>query len=546
MSEAVTGGQAVVEVLRTLGVEHVFGIVSVHNLPILDAVARTDGIALVATRHEQGAVHAADGYARATGRLGVAVTSTGPGAANSVGGLFEAAYASSRVLTITGQIDSGYLGKNRGFIHEAPGQIDMLRSVCRRAETVRSRAEISDVVRFVAADVLTGRPQPGAVEIPIDYQYAAAPSVEVAAVAPHRQPPAAAEISRAWAVLSQASRVLIWAGGGVVTADASAELTRLAERLGAPVVTTIEGRGAIAEDHPLCLGPNSDTGPLSPVIDDAEVVLAVGTRFQLSNTMHQSLVIRARLVHLDADRGVIDRVHRSDVAIVADAKLGLEALLKAAGDGPPTVDREFADRAVVARSAVEAESCDAMGPDHERIVKSIRATLPRDANLVKDATIAAYVWANRVLPVYEPRTSIRPTSMAIGPGLPLAVGAARGTDRPTVLIQGDGGLMLSLGELATAVEQDLPLVICVFNDGGYGILRWMQDAMLAGRRTGVDLVTPDFAQLAASFGMAATRVAGADQFEEEFARAVQSGRPALLDIDLHALHPMEIRPQKRP
>ena len=546
MTSEVSGGQAVVDVLVELGVEHVFGIVSVHNLPILDAIARTEGITLITTRHEQGAVHAADGYARATGKLGVAVTSTGPGAANAMGGLFEAAYASSRVLMITGQIDSGYLGKGRGFLHEAPGQLEMLRSVCRRAERAHSRAEITDVARFVAADILSGRPQPGAVEIPIDYQYASGPRREADAPVAVRPEPAPDAIARAWELLRGASRVLIWAGGGVVSAEASGELTRLAERLGAPVITTIEGRGAIAEDHPLCLGPNSDTGPLAPLIDEAEVILAVGTRFQQATTLHQSLVLRGRLVHLDADRGVIDRTHRADVAIVADAKLGLDALLAAAGAGPPTVDREYATRAAAARSAVEEESRDAMGPDHERIVKAIRSTLPRDAVVVKDATIAAYVWANRVLPVYEPRTSIRSTSMAIGPGLPLAVGAALATRRPTALVQGDGGFMLSLGELATAAEHDLPVVVCVFNDGGYGILRWIQDHMLDGRRTGVDLVTPDFVSLAASFGIAAARVSGADQFEEEFGRAVQSGRPALLDIDLRSLHPMEIRPQRRP
>ena len=544
--EQVTGGQAVVDVLRELGVKHAFGIVSVHNLPILDAISRTDGITFVPTRHEQGAAHAADGYARATGHLGVAITSTGPGAANAMGGMFEAGYASSRVLEVTGQIDSSYLGKGRGYIHEAPGQLGMLRAVCRRAEAVESREEITDVVRFVATDVLSGRPQPGAVEIPIDYQYALASRREPAPIEGRVEDLPRDEVAAAWALLAEAKRLLIWAGGGVVTAGASVELVRLAERLGAPVITTIEGRGAIPEDHPLCLGPNSDTGPMAPVIDDADVVFAVGTRFQMANTMHQSLVIRGRLVHLDADRGVIGRTHRPEVALVADAKLGLQALLTEAGDGEPAVDAAYVERARAARGAVEDECRQAIGPDFERIAKAIRSALPRDGIVVKDATIAAYVWANRVLPVYEPRTSIRSTSMAIGPGLPLAIGAALGSGRPTVVIQGDGGFMLSLGELATAVEQRLPLVVCVFNDGGYGILRWMQDRMLEGRRTGVDLVTPDFAALARSLGMNAAAVSSADEFDERFSQAVASGEPWLLDIELGSLHPMEIRPQRRP
>lgn len=541
-----TGGEVVVDALAALGVEHVFGIVSVHNLPIYDALARDDRIAIVPVRHEQGAAHAADGYARATGRLGVALTSTGPGAANSLGGLFEAGYASSPVLMITGQVETAYLGKGRGYIHEAERQSDMLRSVCRRVETVRTRAEIADVVRFVGADVVTGRPQPGAVEIPIDLQHAPGERPALEPFEPRPLAPDPAAVQGAWDVLRDARRPVLWAGGGVATSGASGALVRLAERLGAPVLTSIEGRGAIPEDHALALGPNGDTPAMFSLLDDADLVMAVGTRFQMVSSMQQALRFRASLVHLDADPGVIGRNHPAAHAVVGDARLALEALLELAGEGGATAEPEFVERARAARGEVEEHSRRAMGPDHERIVKAMRALLPRDANLVKDATIAAYVWANRVLPVYEPRTSIRPTSMAIGPGLPLAVGAAVGSGRRTVLVQGDGGFMLSLGELATAVEQNAPIVVVVFNDGGYGILRWMQDQMLGGNRAGVDLVTPDFARLAESVGMPGVRVEGVEEFEEAFEQAVAADGPRLLDVDLGSLHPMEIVPQRPP
>ena len=176
-----TGADLAYRALRALDVEHVFGIVSVHNIPIYDAILRHGGIKPIDMRHEQAAVHAADGYARSSGRLGVAITSTGPGACNAVPGLFEAGFASSPVLMLTGQIDTPYLGKAKGFLHEAERQLEMLRTVTRRAEQVHSAAEIAQVILRVAGDVRTPRPQPGAVEIPIDLQYQQVADATVAA-----------------------------------------------------------------------------------------------------------------------------------------------------------------------------------------------------------------------------------------------------------------------------------------------------------------------------------------------------------------------------
>ena len=166
-----TGGEAVYEALRAIGVEHVFGIPSVHNIPIYDIIHQRGGITAVGVRHEQGALHAADGYARATGKLGVTLVSTGPGTTNAMTGLYEAGFASSRVMAITGQVDQVYLGKGKGFLHEAENQLEMLRTVTRLAERVRRTEDIAETVVRVATDINTGRPQPGAIEIPINLQY---------------------------------------------------------------------------------------------------------------------------------------------------------------------------------------------------------------------------------------------------------------------------------------------------------------------------------------------------------------------------------------
>ena len=405
---------------------------------------------------------------------------------------------------LTGQVETPWVGRGRGALHEADNQIEMLRSVTRRAETVRHHSEIAATVVRCGADALSGRPRPAAVEIPIDLQYSRG-EVAVPAVTRQSERPAEAALERAAALLEHAERPLLWAGGGVITADGAAAFTALAELLAAPALTSAHGRGAIPEDHPLALGANSDQAAMDPMIADADVVVAVGTRFQMTGNLERALTIPGRLIHVDVDPTVIGRNHRAAVAVAGDARLTLEALTTRLAEHRP-VAPAWAEQGRAARAAAEAELRDAMGTDVEKIMDCMRAALPRDAVVVKDSTIAAYIWANRLLHTYEPRTTMRPQSAAIGPGVPLAIGAAVGSGRRTVVIQGDGGLMLSLGELATAVQQRLPLVVCVFNDRGYGILRYLQDVLLDGRRTGVDLATPDFVALARAMGMEAEPV----------------------------------------
>jgi len=547
-----TGGEAVAAALETLGVRHVFGIVSVHNLPIYDAIARRGTITPIGVRHEQAAAHAADGYARATGELGVVIASTGPGTTNTMTGLFEASFASSPVLLITGQIDSGYLGKAKGVLHEAEQQALMLSSLCRRVETVRRTEDIGRAVITVAADIRAGRPQPGAVEIPIDQQYRRAgvsipgPRTD-AAYSP--DPDALAKVAGA---LEAATRPVLWAGGGVVSAGAAPALVALAERLGAPVVTTVEGRGSIPEDHPLCLGALTTSPQVEEIVSGADLVLAVGTRFQGSGTRNWRLSLRGTLAHLDADPAVIGRNYPADLPVVGDARVGLELLLESIGQGARvSTDPEHAAKARSAAEAARGEARARLGEDHCQVMDAIRRHAPAESVIVRDATVPAYVWGDRLLPILRPRTSIRPASAAIGPGLPLALGAAAGSGRPgspgrpTVLIAGDGGFMLHVGELVTAVQHDLPVVICLFNDRGYGVLRTIEARQFDGRNFGVDLTTPDFVALATSMGVQATRVAAPAEFEPAFRAAIASGRPALLDIDLLAFTPLTL-PAPRP
>ena len=531
-----TGADLAYRALRALGVEHVFGIVSVHNIPIYDAILRRGGIKPIDMRHEQAAVHAADGYARAGGKLGVAITSTGPGACNAVPGLFEAGFASSPVLMLTGQIDTPYLGKAKGFLHEAERQLEMLRTVTRRSEQVRRADEIADVIVRVANDAVRPRPQPGAVEIPIDFQYQ--PVGGVAIETPQRAsvPVDAKAIADAARLVGETSRRVIWAGGGVVGGNASAELQRLAEALAAPVFTSGNGRGSIPEDHALAMGPLTAQAEMRETLSNAELVIAVGARFQGGATGNWSLQLPGKLIHVDADPAVVNRNYPADVAIVGEAQPALVALLATLNAEPG--DPDFLGKAQQSRDRARAAIRAQMGPDHQRIMDAIRHALPRHGNVVRDATVPAYIWGNRLLPILTPRTSLSTTSAAIGPGLPLAIGAAVATNQKTVVIQGDGGFMLHIGELATAAQYSLPIVVCVFNDGGYGVLRAIQGMRFEGRTTGVDLQTPDFVRVAEGMGVRAERVRSAGDFEAAFGRAMAHAGPVLLDIDMNALAPM--------
>ena len=533
----ITGGQAVAETLASLGVTRVFGIVSVHNLPIYDALSLHPDIEVTNVRHEQAAAHAADAYSRVTGGLGVILTSTGPGAVNAIAGIYEAAFVSSQLLMITGQIESRFRGKAKGFLHEYEKQPDMLGSVCRAVASVRYTEDISKDIAGVVDDIRRGRPQPGAVEIPIDLQYRTAEVQIVGSPDVERLSPDENLLDQAAELLQQAERPIIWAGGGVNISGAAHELTALAERLGAPVVTTIEGRGSISEAHELSLGFRTDRVLGMEIFEEADVVFAVGTRFQNYATRVWTLPMPENLIHVDVDPGVIGRNYSASVAVVGDAKLALQGMLDRIDSG--NVDEQFVDRCRKIRTADEQAVQEEIGADHSQIVSIIRRLLPDECPVVRDSTVPGYTWGNRLLQIVRSRTSIRPAAVAIGPGLPLAMGAAIGSETHALLVQGDGGLQLSIGELSACAEHQIPVIVLVFNDSGYNILRIIQDNVL-GHKHGTELPTVDFVAVAEGMGVDAERVEGVKQFEPALQRALDRSGPTLLDIDMELLAPIQL------
>ena len=533
----ITGGQAVAETLASLGVTRVFGIVSVHNLPIYDALSLHPDIEVTNVRHEQAAAHAADAYSRVTGGLGVILTSTGPGAVNAIAGIYEAAFVSSQLLMITGQIESRFRGKAKGFLHEYEKQPDMLGSVCRAVASVRYTEDISKDIAGVVDDIRRGRPQPGAVEIPIDLQYRTAEVQIVGSPDVERLSPDENLLDQAAELLQQAERPIIWAGGGVNISGAAHELTALAERLGAPVVTTIEGRGSISEAHEFSLGFRTDRVLGMEIFEDADLVFAVGTRFQNYATRVWTLPMPENLIHVDVDPGVIGRNYSASVAVVGDAKLALQGMLDRIDNG--NVDEQFVDRCRKIRTADEQAIQEEIGADHSQIVSIIRRLLPDECPVVRDSTVPGYTWGNRLLQIVRSRTSLRPAAVAIGPGLPLAMGAAIGSETHALLVQGDGGLQLSIGELSACAEHQIPVIVLVFNDSGYNILRIIQDNVL-GHKHGTELPTVDFVAVAEGMGVDAERVEGVEQFEPALQRALDRSGPTLLDIDMEFLAPIQL------
>ncbi|MDA1073470.1 MAG: thiamine pyrophosphate-binding protein [Proteobacteria bacterium] len=534
-----TGADLIAEGLAAFGVENVFGIVSIHNMPIFDAINRLGKTRIIDARHEQAGTHAADGYARATGKLGVMIASTGPGTTNTVTGLYEAMYASSRVLVITGQAETAFYGKGLSYVHEAENQLPMLKTVARRVESPRHIGQLAEALNLVVRDMFTGRGAPGALEIPINLQYAQVPRPEFVSLEGISVPPDPAAVEQAVNKIRGASRRIIVAGGGVIAAGGSAALQALARTLDAPVITTVDGRGSIPEDDPRCIGNYYQSAGIYQAIADADLTIAIGTKFAVGvDGQGARLTPPGELLQIDVDPNMVGRTHHAHLGIIGDARLTLEAINQGLGDTSPN-DGQFNDSIWEAREGVHEAMRKRLGPDYAVMMDTMRAKLPRDGLWVRDTTIPAYNFGNQLFPIYEPRTSINPSSGAIGPGLPLAIGAAIATGKRSIVVHGDGGFMFHATEMATAAQYQVPLIICVFNDGGYGVLRWLQQNRF-GRINETDLGKMNFSKMAESVGVAAERVKSVAQFEAALDRGMAIDGPYLIDIDMEHLAPMEI------
>ncbi|MFE9534335.1 thiamine pyrophosphate-binding protein [Streptomyces sp. NPDC006691] len=515
------GGDLVVETLAGLGATTVFGLPGQHALGMFDALRRSD-LRYVGLRVENNAGFAADAYGRVTGEAAPLLLSTGPGALTSLAALQEAAAASSPVVAISSQVPTAGLGGGRhGYLHELRDQKASFRDVVKSVHTVRGQSQIPSAIAAAWESALTAPHGPVWVEIPQDVLLAetALPVVTPMDAFPEDVVPRPELTAVAAELLANADRPAIIAGGGVVRADAAGKLLALAERLDAPVVTTFGGKGAFPWEHPLSLQSWLEDRHTTDFLEDADVLLVVGSGLGELSSNYHTFKPRGRIVQIEADLGKLESNHPA-LGIHADARIALQALLETVAERH---DETAAERVRTVLDKVRAR-IDAQDLGEERrILAAVREALPAGAPSFWDMTILAY-WAWSAWPGAMHSAQ---GAGGLGYGFPAALGAAAADPgRPVLAVSGDGGAMYSIAELATARQYDLPVTWLIVDDGGYGILReYMTDTF--GEATATELARPDFVALAESFGVPAARTTP-DTLTADLSKALATPGPSVV------------------
>ncbi|TXS40520.1 thiamine pyrophosphate-binding protein [Streptomyces sp. uw30] len=519
------GGDLVVETLAALGTTTVFGLPGQHALGMFDALRRSD-LRYIGLRVENNAGFAADAYGRMTGEAAPLLLSTGPGALTSLAALQEAAAASAPVLAISSQIPTAGLGGGRhGYLHELPDQAASFRGVVKSVHTVRTQSQIPSAIEAAWKSALTAPHGPVWVEIPQDVLLAetSIPVVTGGDAFPAELPPRPELTAVAADLLSKAARPAIIAGGGVVRADASGKLRQLAELVQAPVVTTPGGKGAFPWTHPLSLQSWIEDRHTTDFLEDADVLLVVGSGLGELSSNYHTFKPRGRVIQIEADLGKLESNHPA-LGIHADARLALQALLETvpertdptAPERVATVLAKVADRIAAQELTLE-----------QQVLASVRRALPADSPSFWDMTILAY-WAWSAFDAKGPNhLHSAQGAGGLGYGFPAALGGAvADPTRPVLAVSGDGGALYSIAELATARQYDLNVTWLIVDDGGYGILReYMEDAF--GEATATELTRPDYVALAESFGVPGVRTTP-ETLEADLAKALQAAGPSVV------------------
>ncbi len=535
----ITVGELAVRFLELQGTRAAFGVISIHNMPILDAFHKRQKIRFVSARGEAGACNMADAYARVSGTLGVCVTSTGTGAGNAAGALVEALTAGTPMLHLTGQIEADYLDRDLGFIHEAPAQLAMLQSVSKAAFRIRNTATALATLREAVRKARTPPCGPVSIEIPIDVQASLLdlPSdlalVELAPLLAD-----AAHIDKLADKLAGARRPMVWLGGGARGAgDALARLVRL----GFGIVTSVQGRGVVSEDHPQTLGSYNLQKPVEDFYQTCDAMLVVGSRLRSNETLRYKLHLPKPLYRIDANALAQGRGYASDYFVQGDAAASLSALADRL-EGRMQIDPTFSKDLHAAR-ALAGQQVDAALGAYVQLKNAVSRQLDKRCWWVRDITLSNSMWGNRSPVLDNPRGGVHALGGGIGQGLAMAIGssvadATHALGRKTVVLAGDGGFMLNLGELACAVQEKAELVVVLMNDSCYGVIKNIQDDIYGSRHCYVDLVNPEFAALCASLKVPHLRLSDPALADATLEQALQiRGGPVLVEVDMKAWGP---------
>ncbi|MFV8904208.1 thiamine pyrophosphate-binding protein [Serratia fonticola] len=543
MSEKITVGEAIARTLEQYEVAAMYGIISIHNLPIADAVGQRGAIRFVPARGEAGAVTMADAHGRFSG-LGVALTSTGAGAGNAVGAMIEALNANTPLLHITGQVEKAYLDADAGFIHETKDQLGFLRACSKQAYRVNSPEQAVAVIQRAILDAQTVPCGPVAVEIPIDIQNSLVPASLVGKVVLPPALPAADEaaVERLYQLVKRAKRPLLWVGGGAL---ACREAVKQLADAGVVVISSTHGRGILPDSHPRSLRAFHNSPSVEAILTQCDLTLVAGSRLRSNETRTWSLPLPRPLVQIDIDPAAANRNYLADEQVYGDCSALLSALAARLAPGEKVNaewDAEIGRAVELAETALRQQS-----GEYAKLNDAIAAALPQDGLLVRDITVSGSVWGSRLFRAISPLCNIHSLAGAIGMGLPMAIGTAiANPQRKVVGLVGDGGLALGLGELATMAQEQANITLLIMNDGGYGVMRGIQDKYFSGRQYYNELHTPAFCQVAEAMGLKAWKVSDAAQFGGVLAEAINYPGPSVVEVDMKSVGPLTFAgpPQK--
>ena len=542
-----SGGEALAQSLVREGVEVVFGIPGIQIYGVVAGLRDAPDIRMITTRHEQASTYMADGYARASGKPGVALVVPGVGLYNAASGIATAYARSSPVLVIAGQIPRGAIGKGRGAVHEVDDQPGTVRAVTKWQRQALRPREIPDAVFEAFRQMRSGRPRPVLLELPPE---AGVEREEVALRNPARISrivPSREDLRDAAAVIAQSHTPLIFAGGGVARSDAEAALVKLAEATNIPVVTSSGGKGVIPDSHPLsygsCFSPRGERqemNQLFEVMQSADVVIGIGARFSLGNPAGEA----STLVNINIDDGELTKVQSNTIPLHGDARATIEALLPflldaGAGERPSPSEAVAAARRLISYYDIRQQE-----PQYP-VLEAMQRGIPEDAFIVWDVTQFGY-YARTHYPVNHPKTYLDSGyQFNLGYAFPTALGVkVAQPDRAVICMAGDGGFMFNASELSTAVRYGINLVTVIFRNDSYGnVARDLETGF--GGTYETDLHNPDFVKFAESFGAVGMRADDPAELETLIPRALERQAPVLIDVPFGEM-PIPRAPQFAP
>ena len=535
----VTTAQAAIDALLRCGITAGFGIPSIHNIALYDALRQEPRFHHWIVRHEQAAVFAADGYYRSSGRIAAVFASTGPGNLFTVAPLLESFQTCTPLVLIGPNVASSFLGKTCGALHETPQQLEIIKPLTRFAARVTSPDAIAETI---AAAVRAGGP--AFVEVPHDVLLAPTSlSEEQPSTQKADEFPSSDEIAKAIAQVSQSRKPVLVLGADVITGDAGGSVQKLAEALQAPVLTTTSGKGAIAGDHPLSAGCFSRLGVAQELLLESDLLISIGARFTEFDTGRFSLKVPAQYIQIERDLRHVGLQFPFTSRLVGEISEVVQNL--AAGIQPR---QSWWD--VAGKRSDENQQIKALQAEPYKALELLRDALNRDDVLANDQSILNY-WISAFFPVLAPRAFLYPTgSGTLGYGLPAAVGAAcaakqYGRSSRVICISGDGGFQYTAHELATLAHYRLPVKILVVNDNAYGIIGFLQ-RNLFGHTHEIQLKNPDFCVLAEANGIAAQRVSDFESLRRQLPVWLNSPGPALLEWRTEIKAPWEVGAIHRP